>query len=294
MILTQIEAKEACDWLKAAGFPQYAQLYEDSRFPIDISSVTRDHDFLDHDAIDALCRRLNTLNKCAVMRLEISRQRKRSEDSDEDEPCAISGLWTPAGPSRDGPLGPERASGGGLLVPQRQQPGAGTTRTSSVTSDCSSGASAANDDSLSEGPPELPARSSSRPAGGAKTSRSKAKSFLKRMESLRLRGAGSRRKRRAGQGRGPGRRSAARSCAASWTRTSCGGSTAWDVAALNALNALNGRSRSVSHPCPPGPAAAAAAGTSSAGTSAGSSQSEASSGSAVSTPSPVAGAGEGA
>lgn len=26
--LTEIEAKEACDWLKAAGFPQYAQLYE--------------------------------------------------------------------------------------------------------------------------------------------------------------------------------------------------------------------------------------------------------------------------
>lgn len=24
----EIEAKEACDWLRAAGFPQYAQLYE--------------------------------------------------------------------------------------------------------------------------------------------------------------------------------------------------------------------------------------------------------------------------
>uniref|UniRef100_UPI003AB09789 rho GTPase-activating protein 7 isoform X4 n=1 Tax=Centroberyx gerrardi TaxID=166262 RepID=UPI003AB09789 len=94
MILTQIEAKEACTWLRAAGFPQYAQLYEDAQFPIDISSVTRDHDFLDRDAIEALCRRLNTLNKCALMRLEISPQRKRSEDSDEDEPCAISGRWT--------------------------------------------------------------------------------------------------------------------------------------------------------------------------------------------------------
>ncbi|KAJ3614895.1 hypothetical protein NHX12_018464 [Muraenolepis orangiensis] len=79
--LAEIEAKEACTWLRAAGFPQYAQLYEDSQFPIDISSVTRDHDFLDRDAIEALCRRLNTLNKC-------------SEDSDEDEPCAISGRWT--------------------------------------------------------------------------------------------------------------------------------------------------------------------------------------------------------
>lgn len=28
----------------------------DSQFPIDISSVTRDHDFLDRDAIEALCR----------------------------------------------------------------------------------------------------------------------------------------------------------------------------------------------------------------------------------------------
>ncbi|XP_068445014.1 rho GTPase-activating protein 7 isoform X2 [Clinocottus analis] len=92
--LAEIEAKEACTWLRAAGFPQYAQLYEDAQFPIDISSVTRDHDFLDRDAIESLCRRLNTLNKCALMRLEISPQRKRSEDSDEDEPCAISGRWT--------------------------------------------------------------------------------------------------------------------------------------------------------------------------------------------------------
>nr|2DKY_A Chain A, Rho-GTPase-activating protein 7 [Homo sapiens] len=70
MILTQIEAKEACDWLRATGFPQYAQLYEDFLFPIDISLVKREHDFLDRDAIEALCRRLNTLNKCAVMKLE--------------------------------------------------------------------------------------------------------------------------------------------------------------------------------------------------------------------------------
>lgn len=25
---SEIEAKEACDWLRAAGFPQYAQFYE--------------------------------------------------------------------------------------------------------------------------------------------------------------------------------------------------------------------------------------------------------------------------
>lgn len=28
LCLIEIEAKEACDWLRAAGFPQYAQLYE--------------------------------------------------------------------------------------------------------------------------------------------------------------------------------------------------------------------------------------------------------------------------
>ncbi|XP_039220907.1 rho GTPase-activating protein 7 isoform X1 [Crotalus tigris] len=91
--LAEIEAKEACNWLQAAGFPQYVQLYEDLIFPIDITSVKREHDFLDRDAIEALCRRLNTLNKCAMMKLEISPHRKRSEDSDEDEPCAISGKW---------------------------------------------------------------------------------------------------------------------------------------------------------------------------------------------------------
>ncbi|GAA6083919.1 rho GTPase-activating protein 7 isoform X4 [Tachysurus ichikawai] len=28
LVITEIEAKEACTWLRAAGFPQYAQLYE--------------------------------------------------------------------------------------------------------------------------------------------------------------------------------------------------------------------------------------------------------------------------
>lgn len=28
LYFSEIEAKEACDWLRAAGFPQYAQLYE--------------------------------------------------------------------------------------------------------------------------------------------------------------------------------------------------------------------------------------------------------------------------
>ncbi|XP_030428999.1 rho GTPase-activating protein 7-like isoform X1 [Gopherus evgoodei] len=91
--LSEIEAKEACDWLRAAGFPQYAQLFEDMQFPVDIKTVRKDHEFLDRDAIDSLYRRLNTLNKCAAMKVEISRQRKRSDESEDDEPCAISNKW---------------------------------------------------------------------------------------------------------------------------------------------------------------------------------------------------------
>ncbi|XP_064361010.1 stAR-related lipid transfer protein 13 isoform X2 [Dromaius novaehollandiae] len=90
----EIEAKEACDWLRAAGFPQYAQFYEDSQFPIDIAAVKKDHDFLDKDLVEPLCRRLNTLNKCASMKLDVNLQRKKSEDSDEEDLCAISNKWT--------------------------------------------------------------------------------------------------------------------------------------------------------------------------------------------------------
>ncbi|XP_032558806.1 rho GTPase-activating protein 7-like isoform X1 [Chiroxiphia lanceolata] len=89
----EIEAREACDWLRAAGFPQYAQLFEDMQFPIDVKTVRKDHEFLDGDAIESLFRRLNTLNKCASMKVEIGRQRKRSDDSEDDEPCAISSRW---------------------------------------------------------------------------------------------------------------------------------------------------------------------------------------------------------
>ncbi|XP_008936776.1 PREDICTED: rho GTPase-activating protein 7-like, partial [Merops nubicus] len=89
----EIEAREACDWLRAAGFPQYAQLFEDMQFPIDVKTVRKDHEFLDGDAIESLFRRLNTLNKCAAMKVEISHQRKYSGDSEDDEPCAISNKW---------------------------------------------------------------------------------------------------------------------------------------------------------------------------------------------------------
>uniref|UniRef100_A0A8C3LRB2 Rho GTPase-activating protein 7 n=1 Tax=Chrysolophus pictus TaxID=9089 RepID=A0A8C3LRB2_CHRPC len=226
----EIEAKEACDWLRAAGFPQYAQLYEDLLFPIDIALVKREHDFLDRDAIEALCRRLNTLNKCAVMKLEISPHRKRSEDSDEDEPCAISGKWTfqrdskrwsrleefdvfPPKPdvntssSPEAPLLPSAASCESVLtdLSERQevasilstsstsshqptlQSEASSTRTNSVVSICSSSNFIANDDSFSSLPlpRELNSFSFSTKAN-EKNTKSKTKSLLKRMESLKI------------------------------------------------------------------------------------------------------------
>ncbi|XP_010218866.1 PREDICTED: rho GTPase-activating protein 7 isoform X1 [Tinamus guttatus] len=225
----EIEAKEACDWLRAAGFPQYAQLYEDLLFPIDITLVKREHDFLDRDAIEALCRRLNTLNKCAVMKLEISPHRKRSEDSDEDEPCAISGKWTfqrdskrwsrleefdvfppKADLNTSSPEAPHlmnAASHESVLtdLSERQevasilsmsstsshqptlQSEASTTRTNSVVSVCSSNNFIANDDSFSSlpSPRELNSFSFGVKAS-EKNPKSKTKSLLKRMESLKI------------------------------------------------------------------------------------------------------------
>ncbi|XP_026067763.1 stAR-related lipid transfer protein 13-like isoform X5 [Carassius auratus] len=91
---SELEAKEACEWLRAAGFPQYAQLYEASLFPIEISAVRRDHEFLDQDSLKALCRRLATLNKCAAMSLEVHFLcKQQSEDSEEDDSCALSSRW---------------------------------------------------------------------------------------------------------------------------------------------------------------------------------------------------------
>uniref|UniRef100_A0A8C1E1E0 Rho GTPase-activating protein 7 n=1 Tax=Cyprinus carpio carpio TaxID=630221 RepID=A0A8C1E1E0_CYPCA len=347
----EIEAKEACTWLRAAGFPQYAQLYEDGQFPLEISSVTRDHDFLDQDAIEALCRRLNTLNKCALMRLEITPQRKRSEDSDEDEPCAISGRWTfqrdskrwsrldqldldvfspPAGDigSFTPFLSPDdrfargtllkegvNASAESVLTDLSEQPEVGslhsagsggrggslsttvpsspattisnantatTTRASSVASVCSSGTSGANEDSLSDGLPSplecstfaFDVKPSLISSGAEKSTRSRAKSFLKRMESLRLRtssNAASKRKKKGvvGQGRleisGPVLKEGLDED--KLRRLNC-----VDIATLD-RNANQNRSITYSTQMSSG--------------SAGSSQSEASSGSAVSTPSPV-------
>uniref|UniRef100_A0A8C6YGD0 Rho GTPase-activating protein 7 n=1 Tax=Naja naja TaxID=35670 RepID=A0A8C6YGD0_NAJNA len=227
--LAEIEAKEACNWLQAAGFPQYVQLYEDLIFPIDITAVKREHDFLDRDAIEALCRRLNTLNKCAMMKLEISPHRKRSEDSDEDEPCAISGKWMFQRESKRwsrleefnifppkfdmNSTSPEVAhlssatSHESMLMEQSEhqevasihsmnsnssqpttsQSDAVATRTNSVISITSSGKLVENEGSL---PParELSSFGCSVKAN-EKNTKSKTRSLLKRMESLKIKGS---------------------------------------------------------------------------------------------------------
>ncbi|XP_035385430.1 LOW QUALITY PROTEIN: rho GTPase-activating protein 7 [Electrophorus electricus] len=298
----ETEAKEACSWLRAAGFPQYAQLYEDGEFPIEIPSVTRDHDFLDRDAIEALCRRLNTLNKCALMRLEITPQRKRSEDSDEDEPCAISGRWTFQRESKRWSrldLDVFYPPAGGAAPDQEclVRDGLGTSAESVLTdvSECPDGGSSRGGGSRSAPPPpaqrpvsalrgrrtappsppalgHFPFEAGSVPAGGggAKSTRSRAKSFLKRMESLRLRSssgvAGAGRRRRTGlAGAGRPEISAPEP------------KEGLDEDALRRFNCVDieGQGRATCYS------------TQTSSGSAGSSQSETSSGSAVSTPSPV-------
>ncbi|XP_058793829.1 stAR-related lipid transfer protein 13 isoform X2 [Phymastichus coffea] len=115
--LSEIEAQEACKWLRAAGFPQYAQMYEDYQFPIDVTGVAKDHPFLEADSLQSLFRRLHALNRCANMKLDthhhhhhqhhhhhshnITNHSKSSvggttggDDSDEDTQCALSENWT--------------------------------------------------------------------------------------------------------------------------------------------------------------------------------------------------------
>ncbi|XP_070761284.1 stAR-related lipid transfer protein 13 isoform X1 [Enoplosus armatus] len=223
----EIEAKEACDWLRAAGFPQYAQLFEDSQFPIDITPVKRDHDFLDKDLVEPLCRRLNTLNKCASMKLDVNLPKKKSEDSDEEDLFAISDKWTfewssrrwsrlqdidcllgnhgEGQPSKDDvPLRTTTSSESVLTdlsepevssLHSESSGGSGHRGLSTEDSDCSNRTcsdSAAMPDctslTMSHIPKEIP-HYGSLPDKHGKTSRIRAKDFLKRMETLRSRGS---------------------------------------------------------------------------------------------------------
>ncbi|XP_037323046.2 stAR-related lipid transfer protein 13-like isoform X3 [Pungitius pungitius] len=215
----EIEAKEACDWLRAAGFPQYAQLYEDSQFPVDISSVKRDHDFLDRDLVEPLCRRLNTLNKCASMKLDVSHPKKKGDDSDEDDPLAISKRWTFERSSRrwsrlqdflldNTPESSRTGAGGGLMHSTVSIESVLTDLSETENTDVSSlhsedSASALPDSismaslSASYHPPRdlshynsLPIKGSRHGPGG----RSKAKEFLRRMEMMRTWGPSTKRR----------------------------------------------------------------------------------------------------
>lgn len=225
-IAGELEAKEACDWLRAAGFPQYAQLFEDSQFPIDISPVKKDHDFLDKDLVEPLCRRLNTLNKCASMKFDVNLPKKKSEDSDSDDLFAISDKWTFEWSSRrwsrlqdiDCLLGPNvegqspqdgtalrTTTSSESVLSDLSEPevsslhsessrGSGHRALSTEDSNCSNRTysdSAAMPDSTSLTLPHLPGDIShycSLPAKHGRAGRARAKDFLRRMEMLRSRG----------------------------------------------------------------------------------------------------------
>uniref|UniRef100_A0A4W5PUE5 StAR-related lipid transfer protein 13 n=1 Tax=Hucho hucho TaxID=62062 RepID=A0A4W5PUE5_9TELE len=220
-IAGELEAKEACDWLRAAGFPQYAQLFEDSQFPIDISPVKKDHDFLDKDLVEPLCRRLNTLNKCASMKLDVNLPKKKSEDSDEEDLFAISDRWTFECTSRrwsrlkgEG-RSPREGEGEGRVLrnttssesvltdlsePEvsslHSESSGGSGHQAVSTEDCSNrnysdSAAMPEPDSTSLTLPHLPKHLpyyGSLPAKNGRAGRTRAKDFLHRMETLRSRG----------------------------------------------------------------------------------------------------------
>uniref|UniRef100_A0A665VIY5 StAR-related lipid transfer protein 13-like n=1 Tax=Echeneis naucrates TaxID=173247 RepID=A0A665VIY5_ECHNA len=208
--VTEIEAKEACDWLRAAGFPQYAQLFEE-QFP---------------SFVLFRFRRLHTLNKCASMKLDVNLPKKKSEDSDEDDLFAISDKWTfewsskrwsrlqdidcllgnhrEGQPPRDGVALRTTTSSESVLTDlsepevsslhSESSGGSGHRGLSTEDSDYSNHTcsdSAAMPDSTSLTMPHIPKEIphySSLPDKHGKTSRTRAKDFLKRMETLRSRG----------------------------------------------------------------------------------------------------------
>uniref|UniRef100_A0A8C7APT9 StAR related lipid transfer domain containing 8 n=1 Tax=Neovison vison TaxID=452646 RepID=A0A8C7APT9_NEOVI len=191
---TEAEAKRACKWLRATGFPQYAQLFEEGLFPLDIGSVKKDHGFLDEDSLGALCRRLMTLNNCASMKLEVHFQSKQNEDSEEEEQCTISNHWAVQQESKFWSHG----GSSDLLAPP--SPGLpGTSSCESVLTELSATSLPAITVGLSLEPEDLPSPchvpSPSKelllsPTQGQKGPRDKAKkhrsrSFLKHLESLR-------------------------------------------------------------------------------------------------------------
>ncbi|XP_008567077.1 PREDICTED: stAR-related lipid transfer protein 8 isoform X1 [Galeopterus variegatus] len=197
----EAEAKKACEWLRATGFPQYARLFEEGSFPLDIGSVKKDHGFLDEDSLGALCRRLMTLNNCASMKLEVHFQCKQNEDPEEEEQCTISSHWAFQRESKRW----SRMGSSDLLAP----PSAGLPVTSScesVLTELSATSLPAITVSLPPEPVDLPLlgcapspsdQSLLSPTQGQEGPQDKAKkhrshSFLKHLESLRRREKGGR------------------------------------------------------------------------------------------------------
>ncbi|KAM6985956.1 stAR-related lipid transfer protein 13 [Aplochiton taeniatus] len=199
----EIEAKEACDWLIAAGFPQYAQLYEEGQFPVDIPSVKRDHDFLERDLVEPLCRRLHTLNRCASMKMDVSQPKKKGEEPEEEQ-LAISNRWTYEwsskrwsrlqdflldGANESSPLGSSESVQTDLSEPE-------ITEESSLHSQDSDWLSMASLAPAYRAPGDLshynslPIKSCRHGQGG----RSRAKDFLRRMDMMRTWGLSSKRK----------------------------------------------------------------------------------------------------
>ncbi|KAJ8969835.1 hypothetical protein NQ317_007708 [Molorchus minor] len=104
--IAEIEAAEACKWLRATGFSpvcpairrrslaQYSilpgDLGEDMQFPIDVTTAAQDHPLLESDVLHSLFRRLQILNSCA----HLHQQRVTHTDESEDEYCALSDNWT--------------------------------------------------------------------------------------------------------------------------------------------------------------------------------------------------------
>ncbi|CAN8006050.1 unnamed protein product [Ixodes hexagonus] len=68
-------------------------MYEENCFPMDISTVLRDHPSLDPDELQSLFRRLNTLNKCARLKNDGLVKQTMQHDSDEEEGPALSYNW---------------------------------------------------------------------------------------------------------------------------------------------------------------------------------------------------------
>lgn len=290
----------------------------------------------------------------------------QSEDSDEDEPCAISGRWTfqrdskrwsrmdeldvfstvptdaaPASVLKDQvsqkgrPTLHEGNSSESVLTDLSEQPEVGSihssgsggrveeknhcttltneavpaARASSVASMCSSsctgGSGGANEDYLSDGMPPSPLETlgqftfdvkagmggigGSLDRGGSKSTRSRAKSFLKRMESLRLRTGTTSKRKKKGSSTGGKIEISGPVIKEGLDDDKLRRLNCVDISSINLNQSFNhnrnptqtmtlNRNRSVSY--------STQASNGSTGSTA-SSQSEASSGSAVSTPSPV-------